>query len=386
MNPLSSWFQGSSAPVTFGISVKKHAEPRATSPVVASEQLSTEANASRPPAFRWLLIPSSIASLTRTTPSPNAASGHFADSQTTVTEIFKSHITKPSNEFSMEDLQASIEQAVTARELAHQAEIASMKAKVAEYDALKEEQAEAEVRVTLFKAQLDTMAAKVAEHVKVTNDLAHQLASERERRLNEEEARKRSIAIVKEQTIRSTELPCTVSLDIAMANVPRHVHRPAHDSDPGYYSEAESSSSSSTCSPKRPMSASSTSSRCTLPDLHLATPTTPTTSYNGPEIGQLSRPVPPIKPRLLPRLSTFQKVLRDMTTDSPTAHHVNYDPSGTSTRTCTTCTTCSDGHACFSGGDDDALGSLRTENELLKGRVSELEKTVDNCLSLVSLY
>ena len=67
----------------------------------------------------------------------------------------------------------------------------------AEREAMRDQLEEAETRAQSLRAQLEDMAQKVSEQDRAMEDLVRQLAVEKQARVQEKEAREKSIALVK---------------------------------------------------------------------------------------------------------------------------------------------------------------------------------------------
>jgi hypothetical protein len=219
----------------------------------------------------------------------------------------------------------------------------------AEKDSQEEDLEETETRVHHLKMQLDDMAQKTLEHEKGMAALRDELAAERKARLDEEEARKRSVLLVK------------VDNHNHIDRSSRKMRRGKRDSagtfqsDSGFESEGESSASSVFSRNMVAVSPVLTSSSMASPDPNQTA-----------EFSEARRPFTPPK-----RASTFQKVLNGISsTAEEEAEEVEMQ----------SCSNCQGMKVSEAWG---VVGMLREENKGLKQRVGQLESEVDACLDLV---
>lgn len=215
----------------------------------------------------------------------------------------------------------------------------------AEQSAQEDELDESETRVRHLKMQLETMAARASEQDIQMRRMMDELAYERRLRQEEEAARKRSLALVKEQASYQTTQDPTSS--------PRRKNRISNSEvsvDSGFESECESEAASifsrTNCMSPTETIASSAASVAEY-DVH----TTPT-----PKLKQ---------PQPLQRRSTYDKV-RDGSVDL-----VNGGWG---------CANCEGGSQASVWG---RLASEREESRMLRRRVEVLEDTIEGALNVV---
>lgn len=239
-----------------------------------------------------------------------------------------------------------------------------------EMTAEKETQAEelegTETRAKHLKVQLDNMAAKLAKQDELMMDLVDDLAREKQLRREEDEARKRSVMLVKSSR-------ADAFAQNAQRNSEGEEQRARRGtsivSDSGLDSEEESYVDS-LCSKNREI---------TSPNASVSSFST-TNSPDGnipPESILLPQParLPPKNPPQV--LSTFQNVIKRKSGGSRLS-----EPAMTPVDSVrSTCLNCQGGKASQAWS---VVHRLKKENQVLQARVAQIEGAVDACLDLVT--
>lgn len=235
-----------------------------------------------------------------------------------------------------------------------------------EKEAQDEELEEAETRAQCLKSQLEEMSDRVAEQDRVIEDLVEQLATEKQARAEEKQARMKSIALIQASREQS---PSEIE-DLGSSKKPRpRAWRQSGgststecDSDAEVGSPTDSVFSRSR-SPAPTITSMLSSATCTSAD------TTPeilqasfarVVSLQPTSLAQQQRPSPTSQP------STFQKILHGIS--APSSAELG-------------CGNCRGGDA---GVAWDTVSLLRAENRGLKERVGSLEGAVETALDLCS--
>ncbi len=220
------------------------------------------------------------------------------------------------------------ERAITMRELA------------AEKDAQAEELAESETRAKHLKVQLDDMAAKLARQDNIVMDLVDGLAQEKQKRREEEDARKQSVMLVKASRARVFDHCHPESPN---AGEYRRQTDGSLINDSGFESEEESVVDSVFSKGRDIMSNASDSSfsTCNSPDLYLHPP--PRTPPHGRHHHDSVLPHAAIRPE--------------------------------------SCANCQGARSSQAWG---MVLNMKEENRILNARLMQLEGALDGCLDLVT--
>ncbi|KAI9856285.1 MAG: hypothetical protein M1824_005500 [Vezdaea acicularis] len=373
---LSSWFSGTSDPVSIGMPVREVEILETTkirSPTSSPNKLQKRSPVEgRSPAASVSRF-SFFAAKGPSTPSLPATSDEFINM-----DIRASLESLPSSNpnTSANDILSNAEALLSRMQAAYKAQAASLRELRAEKEAQDEEMEEVQTRVRHLKLQLQEMAERSTVQEQAMNEMAEELALERQRRRDEEEARKRSIALIKSPPVTYSEED-----DNFVARQAARDSGITMASDSGLESEGESSADSvfsrthGNVSPASTMFSSAASSNS--PDGYqvyqhsLNSSPQINGSYHTTQRNLTSRPPPPQRP------STFQKVLRGLST---TSLHEGHDEGETieNENGCSNCCGASP------SATWNIVGSLRHENKELKDRVVGLEAAVEGCLNLVS--
>ncbi|KAI9884628.1 MAG: hypothetical protein M1823_003584 [Watsoniomyces obsoletus] len=367
---IAAWFQGTSAPMTLGISLGNDAEEEPEDPSIELDDMLDDQSSdheSPSPARRCSFLPIKPGPV-RQVP-PRDPRSDLDNNRQAILTLLDASTDQGIDQASMKRLRDAIEQHLLRYDASHRSEIASLQARIKDYEVLQEERDEAEARADLLKAQLEAMAALVAEKEQLNKDLMNQLTLERERRAKEEEARKRSIMLVRKQQSTLGGLETHASSKMVFESRPGSA---TMESDQGYYSDASSSRSPRISAP----SLSPGSSRSASPDRNRRLPAGLPYPFDQFQHDHL---VPdnnnnnkPTRPPFIPRLSTFQKVLLGLSVEGSTERNGSEaSPTSDSMKGPSNSSTSS------------AVKSLRAENKQLQDRIVELEKTVESCLSVI---
>ena len=344
-------FNGTSAPVNLGILPSTQKESPQTSsrppdaPRLHHRRNSTATTVSKP--FSWFGPKASA-----NPPKSNVEEAKDPLlSLDTHAALFPHGPVDPLDPSSFNDLLSNAEACILRLQAAYREKSGALRDLRAEREAEEEEYEEAETRSRHLKVQLDEMAAKVLEQEREMKAVADELARERSLREQEEQARKRSVLLVRKPD----------SLNIAIERAPTSrsaasVGSASSTIDSGFESGEEESFSECASSPS-PQAADGFRN---LPDGRAVV---------------LDR----LPPSLVKRPSTFHKVLEDISAEterSPTAEDRRGD-SIVSGRT-------RPGAVFSMDSTSSASSDLRQENKQLRVRVGELESAIEGCLDTVT--
>jgi hypothetical protein len=257
--------------------------------------------------------------------------------------------------------------------------------------AMADELEEAETRVQCLRAQLEDMASRVAEQDQTIEDLVSQLAAEKQARAEEKEAREKSIALItsnrQEMERRKKRESCCEHEDLGIGKE-RRKWRHSGSSDLSTESDAESGPESVFSRSRSPTlttsSATSTMTMESTPELLQASFGRVVANTNlSPHLNSSQAHKP--RPKLVERPSTFQKILKNISTTTPEIEKervgdVVDDMFSSIGMGETGCENCRGKDASVAW---DAVGLLRAENKGLKDRVGTLEGAVEGALDLV---
>lgn len=297
---------------------------------------------------------------------PEPANDEFLNLDVTAS-LFPSGSPDPSSLEAFKKLQANAENALLKLQAAYKLRTFSLHETLAENRCQQEELEEANIRVQHVKKQLDGMAEKALEQDNAMRALAEELAAEKQKRRDEEEARKRSIILVKPSDSDQTDDTH------ANASTPnQHIKRRSVgmlSSDSGFESGDESAAESVFSRKSEGWESPTTtiSSRDLSPDITL------------PVAVPFASPTPPpnkvIKPALLQqRPSAYDRVLKGITSSGIGGSFMG---GGARSQKCANCQGATASEAW------SVMDILKDENTFLKSRIGELETAVDGCLHLV---
>ena len=412
---FSDWFNGSSAPVVVGVAppspTKDHANytddeededeeqhegtedttampthtltrpppgARITTTTVpaaaAATKRPTTSGASNPTSkFSWLLNankPSTPSQPTTSTTTLSATNYHNpTDPLLTLSishALFPHDTIDPLAPSSFHDLLSTAEALLSRYQTSYRTLSTALADARAEQSALADELDEADTRVRCLKTQLADSAARAVEQDAQMARLAAEVRRERERRREDEEHRKRSVALIRGPACRScAHSPLAREPVVVHTEEERETPRAAKRisgagscvSDSGFESEGESEAGSVFSSGQGAVSPVGTalSSVGSAADLEER------------ERERERSPIAAPRPRPLQRRSTYDKVRAGL------AHEVEGRGWG--------CANCEGGAQSAVWG---RLAKEREQNGVLKRRVQELEGAVEGCLDLVN--
>ena len=196
---LDSWFKGSSEPVNFGIPVKECEEQIVAPPSTPLRPLNKLQRKST--AFSTKSPQASVSRFSFfSTPSKASQSLPTGDELLDIdiqTALAPSISPESYDAATFKNLLSNAESILTRMQVAYKERALSLRDLQAEKEAQDEEIEESNTRADHLKMQLADMAEKFAEQEKTMTEMVEELAHERQLRKAEEEARKRSIALVK---------------------------------------------------------------------------------------------------------------------------------------------------------------------------------------------
>ncbi|KAI9894469.1 MAG: hypothetical protein M1814_003227 [Vezdaea aestivalis] len=364
---LDSWFKGVSEPVSIGLPVKEQ--------VLAEKEDEADKAIKRPNKLKK--NPESLIMKTSTSSTSRFSFFNIAGKDKPATppddEILALVIPQELKETSIYSANSYNALLLTSTSLlsrtqdAYKERSSALKTLSEAHSAKLEELEEAETRTQHLKMQLATFASKLDEHESAMQEMATDLAEERQRRRQEQMARKRSIALVKAppelqqqfqelSEIRSTTRDSAIAIDLSSS------------SECSFESEDDTSACDSVFS--RP----STSGRDGAPSPTSTILSAPSSELSGlsnaayvQAVAQTIIPfrISEAKPPLHRQSSLFQRCLGDATGQE-------MDDSK-----------CQNCHGASTSKAWSVVGQLRQEKEALTGRCLELERTVEETLNLV---
>jgi hypothetical protein len=383
---LSSWFNGSSAPVPVGLQLEgvvTMVQPREASPERSPFRLQKRTTESPPP----------IALPKQSAPSTSRFNFFSPKSPPTIVQVpqgvtdelltldinaalFPHGPVDPFSPSAFKNLLQNAEGLLTKLQSAHKQRITSLHELSEEKSALADELEEAETRATHLKRQLEGMASRVMQQDEEIGNLKAELAAERRARADEKEAREKSIALVKShRATPSNSSLVSSTADTEDLEVPVRGSQKWRQSDSSeILSESDDDSTESVFS--RSMSPTlSTMSAITTPELGYVTQKNMTPVVKTDAVHIAMDLQKSIRPRPVQQRSTFQKILGRGT---EVAKEAREEELGTADEGCKNCR---GGPASVAW---DTVGLMKAENRGLKERVGELEDAVDGALDFVA--
>ncbi|KAI9841509.1 MAG: hypothetical protein M1837_000671 [Sclerophora amabilis] len=390
---LASWFNGSSAPVTLGISVSEESTmdfggppPTSHSPARLHKKSASQ------PYIKQALGSTSRFSLFGSK-SPAEKTPKIAAA--TVDELLDLNVNEalfpdgPVDTFSpssFKNFQVNAEGILLKLHTAYKVQSTSLSDALSRETDLQDQLEEAETRSDHLKMQLNNMAAQASEQEQAMKELAAEIEMEKQRRQDEQEARKRSIILVKNP--RSALANEVWDRPTTGKDVVKRSSCATVATDSGFESEGESSADSvfsrsrSNSSPTGIMFSSSTAVRFPYSYDPQVSSWSITNNDSEPVLEASADPnlgTRGWRPAPVQRTSTFQKVLEGLSSTSGLD-----DPNDTETQLVSpldsVCANCQGGGASKAWS---AVRDLRSKNKELTERVGQLEGTVDSCLDLV---
>ncbi|KAI9807391.1 MAG: hypothetical protein M1833_000136 [Piccolia ochrophora] len=360
---LDSWFKGSSAPVVLGMPIKD-ASPeesdRSSSPSRFSQKSSRSSTSpqvlkSPPPLTKkFSFFGFKATSQKAAPPSPSLDDEFFTlDIGNVLNPAGNNHPITPT---SFRNLQSNSETLFLRMQTAYRLRTLSLQETIAERDSLRTEKEKGEAEARLVKSQLDDTRTRVLDQENTIKELIAELVDERRQRHEDEETRKRSIALVKAPEH-------AIATDYSASRTPtKRTSIATIASDSGFESEGDSQVDSVFSRP-RASSISSSNTGLSSP-MSTSSPLEVTPFPSRPAKLRLNS-VERLQPQ---RLSKPQQAVCGV--------NVNAGP----TSAPASCPTCNGGP-----GSDvmNTVRALRCENAELVERVGQLEGAVESCLGLV---
>lgn len=249
---------------------------------------------------------------------------------------------------------------------------------------MEEELEEAGTRAQMFKSQLEDMATRVEETDAAVIAMASELANQKRLRQEENEAREKSIAMVRENArntriqSQGTEMDEDLGISDAVSPGVRSVKKWRGSADMSTEGESDAES----------FAGDSVFSRSRSPTFTMNSVSTRDSSHSTPEIHQAqfarmlpNTNLPSLRPKQQPQQkSTYQKIIQSISTStaSPTVDNDPYGGIGMGEQGCSNCR----GKAASVAWD--TVGLMRAENQGLKARVAELDDAVTGALEFVN--
>lgn len=357
---LADWFRGESDPIAFSIlpsPAKAKPDPLDVMPTLSASRTSFVQNNSvqtmpKPPLSSRFSFFTAKAQSPTTSPQSADLNDEFLDLDVHKA-LFPAGTADPFSPAAFKNLVQNAEGLLSRLQVAYIERTHSLREMKIEKETQAEELEGAETRAIHLKLQLDGMAIKLAEQDDAMMNLVDDLAREKQLRREEEDARKRSVILLKA----SRE---------AHAERSQRESRSSINSDWSCESEAESSVESvfshrhGATSPTMSMSSISTTNS---PDMHQ--PLEFVSTAPCPEAA---------RHRLGPNPQFIAKVTVGSNGENDTAlwqEHQGLE--------------CANCHGLTTNEAWSVLEVLKEENKGLKGRVEQMEGALDGCLGMVEM-
>lgn len=371
---LAHWFQGSSDPINLGILPSPIKEKTSFSDIMSTtpgtrppnmQSNSVSQLPSKPPLASRFSFFTSKPALPELPSQPADLHDEFINLDIKKA-LFPAGPADPFSPAAFKNLLQNAEGLLSRLQAAYKERTISLHEMTAENETQTEELEGTETRAKHLKIQLDNMAVKLAKQDELMMDLVDDLAREKQLRREENDARKRSVVLVKssrgdafaQNTQRNSEVE------------ERRARRGTSlVSDSGFDSEEESYVDS-LCSKNREM---------TSPNASVSSFST-TNSPDGcipPEPISLPQPAR-LPPKSSPQmLSTFQNVIKGKSGGSRLSEPA-MTPVENALSTCPNC------HGSKASQAWSMVHRVKEENRVLQARVAQIESAVDACLDLVT--
>ncbi|KAI9763489.1 MAG: hypothetical protein M1840_000503 [Geoglossum simile] len=374
---LGSWFKGNSAPVNLRVPVEGSIEAQLTPPARPITGLQKKKSM----GFS-LFGSSSKVSMEEPRLSQTSAADELLNLDFH-SVLFPTGNPDPFSPSAFKDLWLNTEALLSRMQTAYKQRTVEVNEANALMSAQVDELEGAQTRARHLKMQLDDMALKSLEQEQAMNELADELAKEKQRRREEEETRKRSVSLV-----RCPELGRTTDEAEPEATPRKRCSGGStmtFASDSGFESECESSAASifsathGTASPTGTMFSSTTEST----SLDVEKPVRSLAGIPAPNLQRVaaySEMTPIHIPPIAQSKSTFQRVLSNLSSSPVVGSETDHPDTDTTSRQSWGCSNCQGGRSAMAWG---IVGNLRDENRELKEKVGRLEGAVEACLDLV---
>lgn len=380
---LASWFTGSSAPVAVGIPTMDEAE---TSSIA---YLSTNQNQLLTPPTTTSTYTANIASRFNIFASPKTPSkamniiqlpADLNDDELLTVDIEKALFPSgkdaqdPFSPASFNNLLMNAEGLLLKIQTGYKLRTLALHELSTEKETLAEELDEIKTRADVFKIQMEDMVHQFTDKDETIAKLKRELALERQFRREEQEAREKSIALVRSHSKRASDSGLSIDtqlgveeLGVAATSTWRRSGTTDGDSD------AESGADSVFSRSLSPALTTCSSVNLSLAGTESGTPELSQAGFTrvvSPSMAQ------PPRPKVVQQRSTFQKILTGMKAAPPVPEKDSYDGLGMGLEGCSNCR----GQGASVAWD--TVGLMRAENKGLKERVGDLETAVDEVLDL----
>lgn len=371
---LIRWFQGSSDPISLRIMPSPTKEKTTFSDTMSTTSVSRPPNIqrqsasqlpSKPPIASRFSFFMSKSAIQKSPSQPADLHDQFIDLDIKKA-LFPAGPADPFSPAAFKNLVQNAEGLLLRLQAAYKERTNSLHEMTAENETQTEELQGTETRARHLKIQLDNMAAKLAKQDELMMDLVEDLAREKQLRREAEDARKRSVTLVKSPNADAFAQNAQRNSEV---EVQRTTRGTSIVSDSGFDS-GEESYVDSLCSKNRertsPNASVSSFSITNSPD-----------GYIPPESIPLPQPAR-LPPKALPQvLSTFQNGFKGKSGGSRLS-----EPAMTPVENArSTCANCQGGKASQAWS---MVHRLKQENGSLQARVAQIEGAVDACLDLVT--
>jgi len=400
---LSGWFSGSSAPLSVGIHVEEPEQFETISMDPPAPVTGRSPSPERTPTrLRKKSIVETLQQQTTKPVNPSTSRFPFFSSPKTPTPqtvqihsklddqylsldigkaLFPSGDAADQDPFSpssFKNLLTNAEGLLVKLQTAYKLRTLALHELAAEKEAQAEELEEAETRAKHLKLQLEDMAARVVSQDQEMIRVKAELVAERKARSEEREAREKSIALIKFNRPSPIEQGRTSDdfdrEDKSAKQQPWRRSNGTLNSDTSFESDDESAGGESVFSRSMSPTLTSVSEASSTPEVRQAVFAKVVAVEPGMRGAERPKPVQ--------QRSTFQKILKGITSDSPAADEEQQqekreDELGAADEGCRNCR---GGAASVAW---DTVGLLKAENRGLKERVESLDKAVDAALDVV---
>ncbi|KAL5356559.1 hypothetical protein BJX96DRAFT_116965 [Aspergillus floccosus] len=369
---LSGWFQGKSEPVNLGVVYQPSESDAASARSLAMDTPGTPMNR----AQKRMTAPSPLKQVTSSSPFsffglkrtgnkmdlPEPAEDEFLNLDIDAA-LFPPGRDDLSGQAAFDALRNNADNILRQLQAAYKQRTFALHETLADKSEKQEELEETRTRVGHLKIQLDGMAEKVLQQEKAMKAMAEELEQERQLRRREDEARRRSVMLVRSSDDESIS-DAGAELRTPQRSLKRASNATFTSGDSGFESGDESLAESIFSRREGLESPASTVAPSpNISQIALSTPTSTALPSSQKELKPAGTPTP--------RPSTYDRVIKGLASTGIGSSWVG------SPARCSIC------HGVPSSEAWSVMGILKEENKGLKSRLGELELVIDDCLSMV---
>ncbi|GES65894.1 transport protein SEC61 subunit alpha [Aspergillus terreus] len=370
---LSGWFQGKSEPVNLGVVYQpSETDAASTRGGLAMDPPGTPMSR----AQKRMTAPSPLKQVTSSSPFsffglkrldnkmdlPEPAEDEFLNLDINAA-LFPPGSNDLSGQAAFDALRNNADNILRQLQAAYKQRTFALHETLADKSEKQEELEETRTRVGHLKIQLDGMAEKVLQQEKAMKAMAEELEQERQLRRREDEARRRSVMLVRSSDDESIS-DAGPELRTPKRSLKRASNATFTSGDSGFESGDESLAESIFSRREGLESPASTVAPSpNISQIALSTPTSTAQPSSQKELKPAGTPTP--------RPSTYDRVIKGLASTGIGGSWVG------SSAKCSIC------HGVPSSEAWSVMGILKEENKGLKSRLGELELVIDDCLSMV---